>query len=209
VPCSGIYRPRAETHCVITASGQRDPDRISRFLDLASSDRFARRIGRPQVVSRRCDPSHSPATNQLRLAATRRRRVCEIAEAEVDRRGASAAIHTGSGLHKLAVTSMHICARIFAWAWDLLVGSAAAYPMQQVSFLFTFNPDILPTTAGGRRKGSKIWGPATYEIKYQCTPNNFIIISSRLSMFPQMCSVQVSCSFWFLFPGNDVRRIIL
>lgn len=35
-------------------------------------------------------------------------------------------------LYKVAVTSMHICARIFAWAWDLLVGSAA-YPMQQVN----------------------------------------------------------------------------
>lgn len=39
----------------------------------------------------------------------------------------------GSRLYKVAVTSMHICARIFAWAWDLLVGSAA-YPMQQVNF---------------------------------------------------------------------------
>ena len=41
---------------------------------------------------------------------------------------------SNSGFYKVAVTSMHICTRIFAWAWDLLVGSAA-YPMQQVSFI--------------------------------------------------------------------------
>lgn len=40
----------------------------------------------------------------------------------------------GNRLYKVAVTSMHICTRIFAWAWDLLVGSAA-YPMPQVSSL--------------------------------------------------------------------------
>jgi len=34
---------------------------------------------------------------------------------------------------------MHICARIFAWAWDLFVGSAA-YPMQQVSLPSAPNP---------------------------------------------------------------------
>lgn len=34
---------------------------------------------------------------------------------------------------------MHICARIFAWVWDLLAGSTA-YPMQQVS-LFAFSPE--------------------------------------------------------------------
>lgn len=56
-----------------------------------------------------------------------------IAEAEGEGvRGGAVAGTGSSGLYKVAVTSMHICARIFAWAWDLLVGSAA-YPMQQVS----------------------------------------------------------------------------
>lgn len=43
-------------------------------------------------------------------------------------------VDAGKGkLYTLAVTSMHICARIFAWAWDFFVGSGA-YPMQHVSF---------------------------------------------------------------------------
>lgn len=51
-----------------------------------------------------------------------------------------------SGLHQVTVTSMHICARIFAWAWDLLVGNTT-YPMQQVSLLSAFNFIHAETTA--------------------------------------------------------------
>ena len=39
-----------------------------------------------------------------------------------------------TGYNTLAVTSMHICARIFAWAWDFIAGSTA-YPMQHVSIV--------------------------------------------------------------------------
>jgi len=69
--------------------------------------------------------------SRFRVVYQRIREAVIIAEAEGVCGGAAAG--TGSsGLCKVAVTSMHICARIFAWAWDLLVGSAA-YPMQQVS----------------------------------------------------------------------------
>lgn len=43
--------------------------------------------------------------------------------------------HSGIKVSILAVTSMHICARIFAWAWDFLVGGTS-YPMQHVSTPF-------------------------------------------------------------------------
>lgn len=80
--------------------------------------------------------------------ATERRRIAErdgdLAIAAEEARNVGATTDTvlgaGGGLRKAAVTSMHICARIFAWAWDLLVGSGA-YPMQQVSLLSAFNPN--------------------------------------------------------------------
>lgn len=61
-----------------------------------------------------------------------REEVDTIAE-EIGREfGVPDAGHSGIKVSILAVTSMHICARIFAWAWDFLVGGAS-YPMQHVS----------------------------------------------------------------------------
>ena len=78
--------------------------------------------------------------SRFRVVYRRVREAVIIAEAEGVCGGAAAG--TGSsGLYKVAVTSMHICARIFAWAWDLLVGSAA-YPMQQVSLSSAPSPQF-------------------------------------------------------------------
>lgn len=84
------------------------------------------------------------------------RKIVIITETEVQDEGAADA-GTGSGFYKVAVTSMHICARIFAWVWDLLVGSAA-YPMQQVSMLACLYPDIpLWWEEEGRDRIGNVW----------------------------------------------------
>lgn len=83
----------------------------------------------------------------VRVSVARVRETVIIAEGRSV--GGADADSGSSGLYKVAVTSMHICARIFAWAWDLLVGSAA-YPMQQVSLSSAPNPANVKVTKRAR-----------------------------------------------------------